>query len=170
MSASVSKPAPAVIGLLACVVIAGCTDPQPIEPPQPSPASQEEFASEMRSLCGPVMEARARLLRSRSQEQLRERSSQLLAEQETIAGETRDVTPPAGASDAVSRYADVLAAAVENGAVRPQWNVRRNHPARAGVGQRTGSTRSLPGERRSAAARRVSALRRCRAGGFPGGS
>ena len=114
MSASVSKPAPpAVIGLLACAVIAGCTDPQPIEPPQPSPASQEEFDSEMRTLCEPVMEARARLLRSRSQEQLRERSSQLLAEQETIAGETRDVTPPAGASDAVSRYADALAAAVE---------------------------------------------------------
>lgn len=113
MSAIVSKLVPAAGGLLACVVVASCTDPQAIEPPQPSPASQQEFASEMRTLCDPVVEARAQLLRSRTREQLRERSSRLLLEQETLAGETQGVTPPAGASDAVRRYADALAVAVE---------------------------------------------------------
>jgi hypothetical protein len=113
MLASISKLAPAAGVLLACSVIVGCTDPEPIEPPQPSPASQEAFASEMRSLCDPVIEARARLLLSRTRGQLQERSSLLLLEQEMLARETRGVTPPAGAADAVRRYADALAVAVE---------------------------------------------------------
>ena len=103
----------AVCALLAGLLVAGCTDPEPIEPPGPSPASQEDFAAEMRGLCRPGVEARARLLRSRTEAQLRERSSQLLFAQEGLANEVRSVTPPAGAAGGLDRYAETLPLATE---------------------------------------------------------
>ncbi len=102
----------AVYALLAGLLVTGCTDPEPIEPPGPSPASQEDFAAEMRGLCRPGVEARARLLRSRTEAQLRERSSQLLFAQEGLANEVRGITPPAGAAG-LARYAEALPVATE---------------------------------------------------------
>ena len=113
MSALPSKIAPLTCALAVCVLFAGCTDPEPIEPPGPSPASQSDFAAEMRSLCRPVTAARARVLRSRTEGQLRERSSVLLFEQERLADRARDVAPPAGAAPALDRYADALVVAAE---------------------------------------------------------
>lgn len=113
MSAPPSKLVAAVCVALAGLLSAGCTDPEPIEPPGPSPASQDDFAAEMRGLCGPVVEARARLLRSRTEAQLRERSSQLLFAQEGLATGVRSVTPPAGAAGGLDRYAETLPFATE---------------------------------------------------------
>ena len=67
----------------------------------------------MRDLCRPVVEARARLLRSRTETQLRERSSQLLFAQEGLANEVRGITPPAGAAVGLARYAEALPVAIE---------------------------------------------------------
>lgn len=113
MSTIPRKIATALCALLISLLLAGCTDPEPIEPPGPSPASQEDFAAEMRGLCRPVVEARARLLRSRTEAQLRERSSLLLFTQEGLANEVRTVTPPAGAAGGLDRYAEALPVATE---------------------------------------------------------
>ncbi|MDQ3619561.1 MAG: hypothetical protein M3391_05455 [Actinomycetota bacterium] len=112
MSAHSPKIAPALCALLVGFLLAGCTDPEPIEP-RPSPASQEDFAAEMRDVCRPVVEARARLLRSRTEVQLRERSSQFLFAQEGLANEVRSITPPAGAAAGLDRYAEALPVAIE---------------------------------------------------------
>ena len=113
MSAPPSKLVASLCAALAGFLVSGCTDPEPIEPPGPSPASQEDFAAEMRGLCRPVVEARARLLRSRTEAQLRERSSLLLFAQEGLANEVRSVTPPAGDAGALDRYTEALPLATE---------------------------------------------------------